>query len=131
MPQNYTNIDLAMAAMNHPKGDEILALVDRLVQKSAAFDSATNDSPVFTTVEVTTNSTDLSSDRVLNYTKLPRKIELWYQGVDLNDSQLLEVAAQYPQRLGTAISAWLRWANGTHVEYPTLSLIKAIERDWR
>ncbi|MDJ1174384.1 hypothetical protein [Roseofilum capinflatum] len=130
MNNEFNSTDVAMAAMNHPKGYEILALVHELVQKNTLMSFAADASPSLKTIEVTNTSGYTSTQKVFDSAQLPRSLELQHQGVNLESSELLAVVAQYPQRLKTAIHAWLKWAYCTEVEYPTRSLIKAIEDNW-
>ncbi|HBQ98498.1 MULTISPECIES: hypothetical protein [unclassified Roseofilum] len=130
MNHEFNNADLAMAAMNHPKGYEILTLVHSIVQKNTLMSFTADPHPQLKTIQVGTRGCASSPKKELNYIDLPRSPELQYEGVNIESSELLAVVAQYPQRLTTAIDAWLKWAYRTDVEYPTFSLIKAIKEDW-
>ncbi|ACB51494.1 hypothetical protein cce_2144 [Crocosphaera subtropica ATCC 51142] len=61
----------------------------------------------------------------------PRSSELQQQGVNIQNQQLQTVAKDYPERLPSAVNAWLKWVSYTSVEHPTLSLIKAIKEHWK
>ena len=114
MPQNP--LDVAMTAMNNPNALEIL---DRI---RCLFEKDTN--PPATAVAKSTSNTDLGFN-------LPRSSELKSHGVDTQDRRLIRIASQqHTERLNSAINAWIKWISYTCVEYPTLSLIKAIEKNW-
>jgi len=101
--------NLAITAMQHPQGLKILELV-------SSMDVAT-----------------VPLDEKLTEPDLPHIVELQAHRVDTSNPQLQKVAKEYPERLQTAVNAWLRWAKSisTEIEYPTLSLVRAIQKDWR
>jgi hypothetical protein len=109
-------LNLAMTAMNHPHALSILDSIHRLIEADHVHSSTTVVAP------------DVNTELDFN---LHRCSELQSYGVNTDEPRLLQLASQYPERLSSAINAWLKWVSYTKVEYPTWSLIRAIEQDWK
>ena len=128
MTQNPLKV--VMTAMNHPHGLEILQAICRLTQN----ESYTNPTPspsIPTLESIDVSAKPIENTSPISKSQLSCHIELQQKGVDIHSSNLLKIADLYPERLTTAINAWLKWESNTVVKYPTLSLMKAIEEDWR
>lgn len=110
---SHSALDLAMKAMDCPQALEILNSIHRLGGTGINY------------------SSPVSKPKTNFGTSLPRLSELEMYGVNSCAQRLIQVASQYPERLPSAINAWLNWISYTEVEYPTGSLVKAIEQNWK
>ena len=67
----------------------------------------------------------------------PKKPQFPYQeglrvnSVNLHDKDLIAVALQYPERLVTAVRAFLEYCRRKRVRFPTRALITAIKDNWQ
>jgi hypothetical protein len=118
-------IEIALTAMNHPHGWDILNAIRELTQNNQ---ERKDNPPLLNAESIDVNAELIDNSRSI---QLPRYHELQQKGIDIQSSSLNEVACQYQDRLDTAINAWLKWASHTIVQYPTSSLIRAIEQNWQ
>lgn len=86
--------------------------------------------------ELTVSNLDKSSAPGRNAVKnelpqLPRQKELLLNGVRLDDPELMDVVNLHPDRLITAVDAFIEYCNTREVKKPTQNLILAIKRDWK
>ena len=63
--------------------------------------------------------------------ELPKSEELRKNGVHLDDARLQKAVQTHPERLQTAITAFLEYCRQKRVEKPTRALVRAIERNWQ
>jgi hypothetical protein len=113
----HSSLELVYRALEHPHGHEILGAAVRLLS-----------------VDMNGSFLKVTEPEVTHYladNEIPRSSELQFKGVDTSSLELLQVAKEYPERLETAIDAWLRWTSYSKVKYPTKSLINAIRTNWK
>ena len=118
-------IEIALTAMNHPHGWDILNAIRELTQNNQ---ERKDNLPLLNTESIDIKAELIDNDFSI---QLPQSNELQEKGIDIQNSSLNEVACQYSDRLKTVINAWLKWESQTTVQYPTLSLIRAIEQNWQ
>lgn len=63
--------------------------------------------------------------------KIPFLEELKLNRVEVGSQELIWIAKKFPDRLHSAVAAWLQWAKTEKVEKPTRSLIAAIKNNWQ
>ena len=62
---------------------------------------------------------------------MPKSEGLRKNGVHLDDARLQNAIQAHPERLQTAITAFLEYCRQKQVEKPTRALVRAIENDWQ
>lgn len=85
-------------------------------------------SPLYRDDELKNNDENFNSKKSI---KFPSEEELKNNRVDLHSQELRSVAKKFPDRLHTAVSAWLQWAKSKNVHSTTRSLITAIKENWQ
>ncbi|MFL9455964.1 MULTISPECIES: hypothetical protein [Nostocales] len=130
---------IAIDVMKGEGGLDVIATVSESLKQSKSFESAGEQRghEGFPHKAIANPKGDVARTTVFSPTQtrteivvIPRRDDLKRNGVNLNNQRLLNAAKGYPNRLKTAVDAFLEYARIKQVDSPTNCLIRAIEKDW-